>query len=175
MNGRAAALESLRRTGDNAPMNTKIIEGVAVKQLVSHNDERGYFRELIRSTDPFFTEGFGQWSVSLMYQGVVKAWHIHKAQIDWWYVAAGTLKVVLHDTRAGSPTFRRTQVLHMGDHCQPIVLRIPPGVAHGCKCVSGPASLFYVTSNVYNPEDEGRLPHDDPSIGYDWLADPAIT
>jgi len=27
-----------------------------------------------------------------------------------------------------------------------------------------------VTSSVYDPEDEGRIPHDDPTIGYDWTA-----
>jgi dTDP-4-dehydrorhamnose 3,5-epimerase len=27
---------------------------------------------------------------------------------------------------------------------------------------------------VYSPEDEGRIPHDDPTIGYDWTAGPPI-
>jgi dTDP-4-dehydrorhamnose 3,5-epimerase-like enzyme len=27
---------------------------------------------------------------------------------------------------------------------------------------------------VYSPEDEGRIPHNDPSIGYDWTAGPEI-
>ncbi|MBU0769509.1 MAG: dTDP-4-dehydrorhamnose 3,5-epimerase family protein, partial [Proteobacteria bacterium] len=53
-------------------------------------------------------------------------------------------------------------------------LRIPPGVAHGCKCISGPANLFYITSDVYDPADEGRIPYDDPAIGYDWLKGPVI-
>ena len=34
------------------------IEGVVVKTLVTHADERGFFREVIRKTDPFFAEGF---------------------------------------------------------------------------------------------------------------------
>ncbi|MEK8023163.1 MAG: dTDP-4-dehydrorhamnose 3,5-epimerase family protein [Candidatus Hydrogenedentota bacterium] len=151
------------------------IRDVVVKKLVTHNDERGYFRELIRVTDDFFREGFGQWSMSLMYPGIVKAWHIHRIQTDWWFVPSGTLKVALHDARPDSPTSGMTQVLHMGEHCPPSILKIPPGVAHGCKCISGPATLFYVTSHVYNPDDEGRRPHDDPSIGFDWLALPPIT
>ena len=61
--------------------------------------ERGYFREVIRVTDEFFAEGFGQWSHSKMYRDVIKAWHIHQQQIDWWYVPMGALKVVLHDLR----------------------------------------------------------------------------
>ena len=35
-------------------------------------------------------------------------------------------------------------------------------------------NLFYITSTTYDPEDEGRIPHDDPEIGYDWLQGPPI-
>ena len=152
-----------------------MIDGVVVKDLLTHTDERGFFRELIRVTDEFFSEGFGQWSHSMMYAGIVKAWHIHKVQVDWWYVAGGVLKVALYDTRPDSPTYGETAELLMGEHQPACVLRVPPGVAHGCKAITGPVHLFYVTSQVYNPEDEGRIPYDDPGIGYDWLQGPKIT
>lgn len=152
-----------------------MIAGVEIKELVTHVDDRGFFREIIRVTDSFFAEGFAQWSHSLMYPGVIKAWHIHWKQTDWWYVATGTLKVALHDLRIDSPTYRQTMVLYLGDHAPPRVLKIPPGVAHGCKVVSPtPVHLFYITSRTYDPADEGRIPHDDPTIGYDWLAPPPI-
>lgn len=151
-----------------------MIDGVVIRDLVTHIDERGFFREIIRVTDDFFAEGFGQWSHSLMYPGVIKAWHIHKVQMDWWYVASGVVKVVLHDTRPGSPTHRQTMEFLMGDNQPARVVRVPPGVAHGCKCISGPAHLFYVTSNVYDPADEGRIPPDDPEIGYEWQKGPII-
>ena len=54
------------------------------------------------------------------------------------------------------------------------VLRVPPGVAHGCKCISGPANLFYITSNIYDPSDEGRISYNDSEIRYDWLKDQEI-
>ena len=151
-----------------------MIEGTVLEDLVTHTDERGFFREIIRVTDEFFAEGFGQWSHSLMYPGVIKAWHIHKKQIDWWYVCNGLLKVALHDTRPDSPSYRETMEFLMGDDQPARLLRIPPGVAHGCKCLSGPANLLYVTSSVYYPDDEGRIAHDDPEIGYDWLKGPVI-
>jgi dTDP-4-dehydrorhamnose 3,5-epimerase len=151
-----------------------MIEGIVLKPLQTHNDERGYFREIIRSTDDFFAEGFGQWSHSLMYQGVTKAWHLHRVQIDWWSIATGVLKVGLHDTRPDSPTYRETNEIFMGDGQAAGILRIPPGVAHGCKAVSGPVNLFYITSRVYDPADELRIPFDDPTIGYDWVKGPTI-
>ena len=107
-----------------------------------------------------------------MYAGVAKAWHIHKVQIDWWYVPVGVLKVALHDTRPDSATHAETIEIFMGDDQPSRVLRIPPDVAHGCKCISGPAHLFYVTSKLYDPSDEGLVPHDDSSIGYDWVKGP---
>lgn len=151
------------------------IEGVVAQPLVRHADDRGYFEELIRVTDAFFGEGFGQLSHSKMYPGVVKAWHIHKTQIDWWYVAFGRLRVGLHDLRPESPTHGVTQELQMGDDLPPVLLKIPAGVAHGCRVIGEtPAHLFYVTSCTYNPEEEGRIPYDDPAIGYDWLSRPPI-
>ena len=146
-----------------------MIDGVVLKSLETHRDERGFFREIIRQTDDFFQEGFGQWSHSLMYPGVIKAWHIHKQQTDWWYVCQGVLKVVLYDKRPQSSTYRQKVEVIMGDNQEARVLKIPPGVAHGCKCISGPVTLFYMTSHTYDREDEGRIPHDDPEIGYDWL------
>jgi len=152
-----------------------MIEGVVSKNLDTHLDERGFFREIIRVTDEFFEEGFGQWSHSLMYPGVIKAWHIHKKQTDWWYVGTGVLKVVLYDKRPESATYRQSLEVMLGDGYEPSILKVPPGVAHGCKCLSGPANLFYITSHTYDPEEEGRIPHDDPEIGYDWPQGPPIT
>ena len=152
----------------------EMIEGVVLKDLVTHSDERGYFRELIRVTDDFFGEGFGQLSHAVVYTGVAKAWHIHKIQIDWWYVATGQLRVALFDTRPTSPTHGRTMEFFLGEQAPSRVLRVPTGVAHGFKCIQGPSHMFYVTSKVYNPDDEGRIPHDDKEIGYDWVKGPAI-
>ena len=152
-----------------------MIEGVEIKDLLTYPDERGFFREIIRKSDGFFQEGFGQLSHSCMYPGVAKAWHIHQRQVDWWYVATGVLKVALYDAREESPTHGRLMELLMGENQPAHVLRVPPGVAHGCKALAGIVNLFYVTSITYDPSDEGRIPHDDPTIGYDWSAGPPIS
>src|SRR5919206_2899766 len=120
------------------------IEGVEIKDLVTHPDERGYFREIIRKTDDFFAEGFAQLSHSLMNPGVAKAWHIHKTQVDWWYVPVGVLKVALYDMRPGSPTRGVLQELFMGEEHGQKVLKIPPGVAPGLKEDRGAALLVFV-------------------------------
>ena len=152
-----------------------MIDGIVFKDLATHNDERGFFREIIRVNDEFFAEGFGQWSHSLMFDNVIKAWHFHNLQIDWWYPVSGVLRVGLCDMRPASPTFKQTMDFLMGDFQPARVLRIPPGIAHGCKTVQGPVNLLYMTSQVYNPTDEIRIPYNDPDIDFDWLRGPAIT
>jgi dTDP-4-dehydrorhamnose 3,5-epimerase len=151
-----------------------MIEGVQIKQLTTHPDERGFFREVLRSTDPIFAEGFGQLSHSLMHFGVIKAWHIQPLQISWWYVPIGALKVALHDLREGSPTAGVTTELLLGEMYESQVLKIPAGIAYGCTALIGPTHLLAVTSTAYDPEEGGRFSHDDPEIGYDWLAGPPI-
>ncbi len=152
----------------------KLISGVMIKRLVRHKDERGFFEELIRNTDEFFKEGFGQLSHSFMRKGVIKAWHIHKTQIDWWYVARGDLKAALCDLRQGSKTKYLINEFFLGDHGDNVVIKIPAGVAHGCKVIGDNAELFYVTSKIYNPAEEGRIPFDDSKIGYDWMKIPLL-
>jgi dTDP-4-dehydrorhamnose 3,5-epimerase len=151
-----------------------MIHGVELKSLITRSDERGFFRELLRVNDPIFAEGFGQWSHTLTYQGAAKAWHIHQVQVDWWYVAIGAIRAVMYDLRTESPTHGELQELFLGDNYPAQILKVPPGIAHGYKVIQGPMHLFYITSNVYNPSDEGRIPYDDPQIGYDWNRGAAI-
>lgn len=152
-----------------------MIDGVMIKELVRHPDERGYFEEIIRRTDAFFAEGFGQISHSRMHPGVVKAWHIHKTQIDWWYVVEGVVKTALYDMRTASPTYKELNEFVLGRDAPNKVLKIPFGIAHGLKVLEGPVDLVYITSGVYMPEEEGRIPYDDPEIGYDWVQGMKIT
>ena len=150
------------------------IDGVETKALTTHSDERGFFREIARGSDGIVSDGWKQVSHSLMHPGVAKAWHVHTTQIDWWYVPVGDLKVALYDVREGSATRGTLQELFLGEHYEAQLLKIPAGVAHGCRALNGPAHLIYLTSGEYDPSEEGRLPHDDPSIGYDWTALPPI-
>ena len=152
-----------------------MIEGVELKELTTHRDERGFFREIARDTEEIVTEGWAQLSHSLMHPGVAKAWHVHPNQIDWWYVPVGDLKVALYDTRDGSSTKGQLDELFLGEHYDAQLLKIPAGVAHGCRVIGGLTHLIYMTSKTYDPDEEGRIPHDDPDIGYDWTAPPPIT
>jgi len=159
--------------------NTAIV-GVEIKQLVTHGDDRGFFREIMRDTEEVFRSGHcAQWSHSKMRKNVVKAWHFHHVQIDWWYLPLGHIETVLYDYRPESSTFGTKLIIAMGERkygqdVKELVIKIPPGVLHGCKVFSEEAHLFYITSETYNTNEEGRYPFNSDIVSHDWGAD-AIT
>jgi len=161
----AVSMYDARRRGTERIM----IDGVVVKQLVVHGDDRGFLMEVIRDDDPVFRE-VKQTTYTVSYPGVIKAFHWHRRQWDVWFVASGMAQAVLHDLRKESPTYGNTDVVYMGER-RPIVVAIPPGVAHGYRVLgTQPVALFYHTTESYDPRDpdEERIPFDDPRIGFDW-------
>ena len=146
-----------------------MIDGVKVEDLRVIPDDRGCLMEMFRSDSPDFQK-FGQVYVTLVYPGVVKAWHYHKIQTDNFICVSGMAKVALHDDREDSPTRGETDTFVIGWQRQRR-LTIPPGVYHGFTAVgTEPASIINVPTEIYNYEDpdEFRKPWDDPQIGYDW-------
>ena len=110
----------------------RLIDGASQRALRVVPDERGWLMEVLRSDDPEFS-AFGQVYVSATYPGVVKAWHFHKDQIDHFACVSGMVKLVLVDTREGSPTKGLVNEFFLGEQ-QPMLVRVPNGVYHGWKC-----------------------------------------
>lgn len=149
-----------------------LIDNVEIKENIIHNDDRGFFTEIIRGTENIFNDHFAQCSHSMSKEGVIKAWHLHFKQTDWMYVASGDIKLVLYDKRQDSPTYKVLLEIQMGENAGHKVVKIPPGVAHGYKVLHGPMHIIYIMNREYNPSDEIRISHDDPEIGYNWDATP---
>lgn len=148
-----------------------LIDGVRVQPLLLWPDDRGYFLEVARLGKGLvagFPADSTQVSAAFNYPGIIKAFHFHLHQTDFWVPAAGLLQVVLVDLRMGSKTHGVKNTLYVG-HLRPWQILIPPGVAHGYKVIGDqPSMLVYVTNCTYNPKDEGRIPHSDSRISYDW-------
>jgi dTDP-4-dehydrorhamnose 3,5-epimerase len=146
-----------------------LIDGVVLKKLKMIPDERGRVMEMLRSDDDIFDK-FGQAYVTVAYPGVVKAWHYHKVQDDYFVVVSGMMKVVLFDGRSNSPTEGLINEFFMGIY-NPAILKIPRGVMHGFKCISSEESMVVnIPTEPYNHEepDEYRLPAHTDQIPYDW-------
>jgi dTDP-4-dehydrorhamnose 3,5-epimerase len=101
---------------------------------------------------------------------VVKGWHYHRIQTDHFVCVAGMAKVVLYDDREGSNTQGEVDEFFMG-HLNPILLKIPPGVMHGFKGISGETALIVNAPTElydYAQPDEYRLPPHTDQVPYDW-------
>jgi dTDP-4-dehydrorhamnose 3,5-epimerase len=146
-----------------------MIEGVKVKELKVIPDDRGSLMEMFRSDDPDFQK-FGQVYMTMVYPGVVKAWHYHKKQTDHFVCVSGMAKVALYDDREGSPTRGETNTFVIGWQRQRMVI-IPPGVYHGFTPAGpDPAHIVNIPTELfdYDEPDEFRKPANDPEIGYVW-------
>ncbi len=159
------------------------IDGVRIKTLRKFVDQRGFFIEQLKRGDlddagqPMMEEQpFAQMSRSLAYARggnppeLIKAFHWHRYQWDFWDIISGNARVVLVDARPDSRTAGRIQVVFLGEH-SPKVVGIPPGVLHGYQCLDRQdVILNYYVTMPYNPEDpdEGRIAWNDERIGFDW-------
>jgi dTDP-4-dehydrorhamnose 3,5-epimerase len=154
-----------------SPSSADLIAGVRVAPLALYPDDRGYFLEVQRFGQGLaagFPAATSQVSAALSFAGTVKAFHYHLHQTDCWTPVTGMLQVALVDLRRGSATFGRRNTIYVGA-LRPWQVLIPPGVGHGYKVIGGADSLLvYMTDRFYNPQDEGRIPYNDPSINYDW-------
>jgi dTDP-4-dehydrorhamnose 3,5-epimerase len=145
------------------------IDGVKLKTLRAVADERGWLMEILRADESDLFTKFGQVYVSATYPGVVKAWHYHRKQIDNFACVTGMVKLVLVDTRVGSPTEGTVNEFFIGVH-NPMLVQVPNLVYHGWKCIGPePSLVLNVPNEMYQRDepDEYRLePHG--SLPYDW-------
>jgi len=148
---------------------TPMIEGVEIVQLRRFNDDGGAMTELGRLDGGLHKDlpGFQvrQVNYSVVEPGAIKAFHLHKRQTDVWYVPpSDKILLVLADVREGSKTKGLVRRIVLGD-CNSRLVRIPPGVAHGCKNlrVASPSAIIYFVDVQFSTDaqcDEGRLPWD---------------
>jgi dTDP-4-dehydrorhamnose 3,5-epimerase len=99
----------------------------------------------------------GQINFSMQYPGVVKAWHRHDKQTDFWMCLIGHVKAGVYRESDGA-----AWMLVTGEK-RPGVLIIPPPLWHGVACVGPtPAGLLYYVTHGYNEKqpDEHRRPWD---------------
>jgi dTDP-4-dehydrorhamnose 3,5-epimerase len=125
--------------------------------------------EILRGDDREVFSRFGQVYVSATYPGVVKAWHYHQRQTDNFACVAGMIKLVLVDTRDGSPTRDMINEFFIGTQ-NPLLVQVPNLVYHGWKCISPEPSLVVnVPDEAYNradPDEQRLAPHG--TLAYDW-------
>lgn len=106
----------------------------------------------------------GQVNFSVTYPGVIKAWHRHQKQTDFWIGLTGHIKAGVFRESDG-----KSWLAVLGEK-RPGVLIIPPPLWHGVATVGDtPAGLLYYVTHAYDPKepDEQRRAFDSVE-GFPW-------
>ena len=154
------------------------LPGVRYGAMTRFADDRGAFVEVWRAgafgaiaeADAGAPTGaspaFVQANLSFSAPGVLRGLHLHRRQLDYWFVAAGRAFVALVDVRpmlAGGPAPTvETRELQADDW-----VTIPAGVAHGFLALEA-LQLHYLVTTEYDGSDESGFAWDDPSAGIAW-------
>ena len=146
----------------------RLIEGVIVRPAVTQVDDRG---EVCEIYDPRW--GILDAPLVFVYQAMVrpgktKGWIVHQHQDDRLFVSLGTLRIVLYDARAASPTHGQVDEIFLSERNRGLVV-IPRGVYHAVQNV-GTVDAYFVNTPTRpydhaNP-DKTRLPLDTDQIPY---------
>jgi len=157
---------------------TEPIPGVRRGHSPSFGDERGSFREVWRAStfDAAVEAGvrdarFVQANLSKSAGGVLRGLHLHRRQLDLWFVAAGRAFTALVDVRPMLAGADRPLVMTMTLDADDWV-SIPTGVAHGFLALE-PVQLLYLVTNEYDGGDELGFAWDDPLAAIPWPEIPA--
>ena len=144
-----------------------MIEGVKVIPLRKIPDERGMIMHMLKCTDPHF-EKFGEVYFSTAYPGVIKGWHLHTKQTQFYAVIKGMIKLVIFDERKDSSTCGELMEIFTGEDNYQLV-RIPVGVVNGYKTIGSETAIVANCADL--PHEANEMLRYDPHkshIKYDW-------
>ena len=89
-----------------------------------------------------------QINYSIVYPGIIKAWHRHANQDDYFCILHGTAQVGIYD-----PETQEASKIFVGDQ-NPQVIHIEAGEWHGLTAVGPqPVGLLYLVTNKYDPDE----------------------
>jgi dTDP-4-dehydrorhamnose 3,5-epimerase len=145
-----------------------MIEGVALVSLKEIRDDRGAVLQMLRADAPEFS-GFGECYFSEVNPNKVKAWKRHSKQTQSLAVPVGRIRLVIFDSRAGSPTHGELLNLELGRPDAYTRVRIPPGVWYGFQCLGdSPALLANCADLPHDPAESETRPLDSDEIPFRW-------
>ena len=139
-----------------------MIAGLRRIELARHEDERGWFSELARSST--LPKPFVQANLSYSRKGVVRGLHFHeRGQDDVFVCLTGTVRVVVLDRTSGE-TFTED----IGDD-NPVAIYVPGIHAHGYEALTD-CTFMYLVTEEYDRErpDEHGIPWDDERVRHLW-------
>jgi len=144
------------------------IEGVIIRPLARHNDERGWLTELFRCDEIPAEYHPMMCYISMTRPGMTRGPHEHREQTDLFcFLGPSAFRLHLWDNRLKSSTYGQKCIVEATVEKRLMVI-IPPGIVHGYANVgdcdglvfNAPNRLF-MGENRCEPVDEIRY-EDDP-------------
>jgi len=160
-------------------IRTTSIPGLIFIKRPIYEDERGFFRELVRVNEIEEAIGvnfkFKQWSFSKSNPKVIRALH-SEDQNKIIFPIYGKLFAAYVDTRPSSKTFGKVYT-HTFDGNENEAVFIPKGVANSlCVIDDKPIYYMYLIDEYYDPKKTKGIAWDDPDLAIDWpVKDPIIS
>jgi len=139
-----------------------VIEGVEVYPLRMREDERGWFMELMRSSN--LPKPVKQSNLVFSREGVIRGLHYHeRGQSDLFACLTGMVRIVVLDRETGE-----TFTVDIGDD-NPVTVFVPGMHAHGYEALTDSLFLYHVTEE-YDPADpdEHEIAWDDLRVKHLW-------
>ncbi len=144
-------------------------------------DQRGFFYETyhldkyknIANIDYKFVQD----NLSSSKKNVLRGLHFQKKKPQGKIVRVikGEVFDVAVDLRVDSDTFGKWES-HLLSEINKKQYWIPPGFAHGFLVISEEALVEYKCTDFYDPDDEGSIIWNDPSLNIDWpLGNPIVS
>jgi dTDP-4-dehydrorhamnose 3,5-epimerase len=106
-----------------------LIEGVRIRDLVLHTDDRGTVCEMYDPRWGWHPDPLVFTYCYTLRPGWVKGWAMHQQHDDRYCLLSGEMKVVLYDAREDSPTFKEVREIYLTEQRRQL-LSIPTGVWH---------------------------------------------
>ena len=130
--------------------------------LSRHEDERGWFAELVRASA--LPKPIKQANLSRSRKGVIRGLHYHdRGQDDLFVCLEGMVRVVVLD-RETDEVF----TADIGDD-NPVAVYVPGTKAHGYEALTDCLFMYLVTEeyDAANPDEHG-IPWNDPRVRHVW-------
>ena len=102
-------------------------------------------------SDPVLKPNNFQFNYSIINPGIIKAWHRHKNQDDFFCVLYGMAQVGVYCEATAAAGGNPAKKYFIGEH-NPAVVHIKAGEWHGLTPLGDkPCGLLYLVTNLYDP------------------------
>lgn len=140
------------------------MEGLEIKELTVHEDQRGWLSEIIRDDETAFRPVMSY--LSMTRPGLLRGPHEHTEQADF-FCFVGKFRLYVWDNRKDSATYLEKNIIDTKG--TPTVAIVPAGIVHAYKNIDSIDGLvinmpdrLFMGEGKTEPVDEIRH-EDDPS------------